>query len=472
MKIRKTISLSYLLCDFAGSSVAWGLFYFFRKYFIEHRIYGDSFTMEIGNKFYWGIILMPFFWTSLYAISGFYADPLRRSRIHEFGKSLLITLFGTTMIFFSLILNDVINDYKNYYLSFLALYGLQFSITWIMRFIITSAITSRIHRGTIGFNTLIVGSNGKAIEICRSIKSEKKSSGFLLTGYVSATGSNNPEVSKILPYLGKMEDLEKVVNDYSIEEVIIAVEGVEYDLVNDIVNRLCHRNVIIKAAPSMYDIVSGKIETASIYATPLIRVSRRIMPYWEFSIKQITDYFFSLLALVLLSPLMLILIIAIWIEDRGPVLFRQERIGRYGKPFNIYKFRSMSVDAENDGPMLASEGDNRVTTVGRFMRKHRLDEIPNFYNVLKGDMSLVGPRPERKYYIDQIIERAPYYNRVLTIKPGITCWGQVKLGYATDVDQMLLRLEYDLAYLENISVYLDVKILFYTLGTIVRGKGL
>jgi exopolysaccharide biosynthesis polyprenyl glycosylphosphotransferase len=472
MKIKKKISLSYFICDFAGSSFAWGLFYTFRKYFIEHRIYGDSFTMEIGNKFYWGVLLIPVFWTSLYGLAGFYADPLHRSRLHEFGKSLFITLIGAIVLFFSLILNDAIKDYTTYYISFIALYGLQFVLTWVIRFIITSWVSGKIHMGAIGFNTVIVGSNGKAIEIYNSIKSEKKSSGFILSGYVSATGSNNPAVSSLLPYLGNMEDLEKVVNDSHIEEVIIAVEGVEYDFVNDIVNRLCHRNLIIKAAPSLYDIVSGHIETASIYATPLIRVSRRIMPYWEFAIKQLTDYFASFLALVILSPVMLALSTAIWFEDRGPILFRQERIGRYGKPFRIYKFRSMAIDAESDGPKLATEGDSRVTHVGRFMRKHRFDEIPNFYNVLKGDMSLVGPRPERKYFIDQIIERAPYYNRVLTIKPGITCWGQVKLGYATDIDQMLLRLEYDLAYLENISVYLDIKILFYTLGTIVRGKGL
>ena len=472
MKIRNKVSLSYFFCDFAGSAIAWGLFYLFRKFIIEKEIYGNSFIPEIGNRFYLGVLLIPLFWTALYAITGFYADSLRRSRLHEFGKSLLITLTGVVAIFFALILNDVIKDYRNYYISFLVLFGLQFLLTWMPRFIITSWVTSRIHGGTIGFNTLIIGSNGKAVEICNSIRSERKSSGLLLTGYVSVTGSNNPSISSIIPYLGNMEDLEHIAAEYNIEEVIIAVENVEYELVNDIVNRLCHRNVIIKAAPSMYDIVSGKIETASIYATPLIRVSRRIMPYWEYAVKQLADYVISAIALLILSPVMLMLMLAIWIEDKGPVLFRQERIGRYGQPFFIYKFRSMAIDAENDGPRLASEGDSRVTRVGKFMRKHRLDEIPNFYNVLKGDMSLVGPRPERRYYIDQITERAPYFNRVLTIKPGITCWGQVKLGYATNIDQMLLRLEYDLAYLENISLYLDVKIIFYTFGTIVYGKGL
>ena len=189
-------------------------------------------------------------------------------------------------------------------------------------------------------------------------------------------------------------------------------------------------------------------------------------------VKMLLDYSVAALALLLLSPLMAVLAVLIRISGKGPVIFRQERIGRHGKPFMIYKFRSMEDDAEAGGPQLAVKGDKRITPLGRFMRKHRFDEIPNFINVLRGDMSLVGPRPERRHYIDQIRERAPSFNRVLAVKPGITCWGQVKLGYASDLDTMLERLDYDLLYLENVSLFLDLKIIFYTLGTIIKGKGL
>ena len=189
-------------------------------------------------------------------------------------------------------------------------------------------------------------------------------------------------------------------------------------------------------------------------------------------VKMLLDYTVAALALLLLSPLMAVLAILIRISGRGPVIFRQERIGRHGKPFMIYKFRSMEEGAEADGPQLAVKGDARITPLGRFMRKHRFDESPNFFNVLRGEMSLVGPRPERQHYIEQIRERAPWFNRVLSVKPGITCWGQVKLGYASDLDKMLERLSYDLLYLENVSLFLDLKIIFYTLGTIIKGKGL
>jgi lipopolysaccharide/colanic/teichoic acid biosynthesis glycosyltransferase len=196
------------------------------------------------------------------------------------------------------------------------------------------------------------------------------------------------------------------------------------------------------------------------------------MPNWQFMIKQVLDYTLSALALLLFSPLMAIMALLIKLSGKGPVIFMQERIGRYGKPFMIYKFRSMEEGAESDGPRLAVRGDARITPLGRFMRKHRLDEMPNFINVLRGEMSLVGPRPERSHYIEQIKQKAPWYNRVLSVKPGITCWGQVKLGYASDIDTMLERLDYDLLYLDNVSLFLDLKIIYYTLGTIIRGQGL
>lgn len=471
-KIARRIALSYLVADFAGSSVAWGLFYLYRKYFIETRLYGEYFRMELGNKFWLGIILIPLFFVMVYALAGFYSDPLRRSRLHEFGKSLAVTLSAVVLLFFVLILDDAVGHYSTYYRSFSVLFLIQFLLTWVPRFIITSGVSGKIHRRETGFRTIIVGSNGKAVSLLNDIRSEKVPAGNLITGYVSVDGSGGEPLASDVPWLGSSNDLVRLIGREELEEVILALEEDEYPVVEDLVNSICHLNVIVKAIPSMRNVISGHVEAGPIYATPLLRITYRKMPHWQVMVKLVMDYAVALTALVSLSPLMAVLALLIRLSGSGPVIFRQERIGRYGKPFIIYKFRSMDDGAEPDGPMLAVKGDNRITPLGRFMRKHRFDEIPNFINVLRGEMSLVGPRPERRHYIEQIMQEAPYYNRVLAVKPGITCWGQVKLGYASDVSRMLERLDYDLLYLENMSLYLDLKILFYTLGTIVKGKGL
>ena len=189
-------------------------------------------------------------------------------------------------------------------------------------------------------------------------------------------------------------------------------------------------------------------------------------------VKYVSEVSFSVLVLILLSPLLLLLAVLIWISGRGPVIYSQDRIGRNGKPFVIYKFRSMKFDAENIKPMLSGINEERITRIGRFLRKYRIDEIPNFINVIRGDMSIVGPRPERQFFIDQIVIRNPEFNELLNVKPGITSWGQVKYGYASDVDEMLQRLEYDLYYIRNRSLWFDIKIIIYTLGTIIKGEGL
>ncbi|MRR20043.1 sugar transferase [bacterium] len=471
-KLARRITLSYILADFAGSAVAWGLFYLFRKYFIETPLYGEYFRMELGNKFWLGIFLIPLFFLFVFAMAGFYSDPLRRSRLLEFGKSLGITLAAVVVLFFVLILDDVVGHYSTYYRSFIVLFLLEFLLTWIPRFIITSFVSGKIHRREAGFRTLIIGSQDKALRLIAEIMNERMPAGNLLTGYVTVDGHAGQPLSGKVPCLGTGEDILNVIEEHDIEEVILAMEEKEYPAVEKIVDAICYRDVLVKAVPSMRQVIAGHVEAGPIYATPLLRVSYRKMPYWQQMIKQTLDYSLSALALIILAPLMLALAVLIRSSGKGPVVFRQERIGRYGKPFMIYKFRSMDDDAEMNGPQLAVRGDTRITPLGRFMRKHRFDEIPNFINVLRGEMSLVGPRPERRHYIEKIKQKAPYYNRVLAVKPGITCWGQVKLGYASDIGKMLERLDYDLLYLENVSLFLDLKIIFYTLGTIIKGKGL
>lgn len=188
-------------------------------------------------------------------------------------------------------------------------------------------------------------------------------------------------------------------------------------------------------------------------------------------LKHTADLLFALLSLIFLSPFMVILAIIIRVSGRGPVIYSQDRIGKQGKPFSIYKFRSMVYDAEKGGPMLAGTNDEKVTRIGSFIRKYRIDEIPNLINVLKGDMSLVGPRPERQFFIDQIIKKAPEYTELQRVKPGVTSWGQVKYGYASTVGEMIERLHYDLYYMKHRSLWFDLKIILYTAGTVLRGKG-
>ena len=471
-KFARRITASYILADFIGSAVAWSLFYLFRKYFIETQLYGEYFRMELGNKFYLGILLIPLFFLAVYALAGFYYDPLRRSRLLEFGKSFAVTLAAVVALFFALILDDAVGHYSTYYKSFTVLFFLEFILTWFPRFAITSLVSGRIHRRVAGFRTLIIGSNGKAANLINDLKNEKMPAGNLIAGYISLDGSQRSPLAGEVPWLGTKDDVIKVIGEQEIEEIILALEENEYAHVEGLVNSICYRDVLVKAVPSMRQVITGHVEAGPIYATPLLRVSYREMPHWQYMIKVVLDYFLSSMALIVLSPLMGMLALMIRVSGKGPVIFSQERIGRHGKPFMIYKFRSMEDDAEAGGPRLAVRGDIRITRLGRFMRKHRFDEIPNFINVIKGDMSLVGPRPERRHFIEKIIEKAPYYNRVLAVKPGITCWGQVKLGYASDVDKMLERLDYDLLYLENVSLFLDLKIIYYTLGTIIKGSGI
>jgi exopolysaccharide biosynthesis polyprenyl glycosylphosphotransferase len=461
----------YVILDWLAALLAWILFYVFRKqaedpYFHEYFeiIYDDP-------KFWYGIVLIPLGWLLLYAMVGTYRKIYRKARLKELGQTFIHTLIGVTVIFFVAILDDVIITYKSYYQSFIILFTLHFLLTYSGRLALTSVTVRKIHKKLIGFNTIIVGSNGNAMAIYNEIENQEKSAGNIFVGFVSVHDKNEYKIGKILTHLGHYEQLKQIVTEHQVEEVIIAIERSETDTIDKIIAKLEDTAVVIKIIPIMQDILLGSVKLSGIWHAPLIQISPDLMPAWQQSIKRIMDVGISIMAMVLLIPLYVFTAIGVKLSSRGPILYSQERVGIRGKSFKMHKFRSMYSDAEKMGPQLSSDDDPRITPFGKFIRKVRLDEIPQFYTVLKGDMSLVGPRPERQYYIDQIVKRAPHYRLLLKVKPGITSWGQVKFGYASDVDEMIERLKYDILYIENMSIAMDLKILIYTIHIVLQGRG-
>ena len=461
----------YLIFDFLAAAISWTLFFIYRKAVIEPQHFGTDVPIELTSRFYMGLIIIPIVWITVYYILGFYKNIFRRSRLLELGQTFITALAGVVVIFFTLILDDFIDSYKNYYQLFFTLFALHFGFTYIFRLIITTRTIHRIHKRKIGFNTLIIGSNENALKVYNEMTSQIRPAGNKFVGFVGVENNNDALLSKSIPKLGQVSDLTNILETQGIEEVIIALETVEHERLSEILTIIENRQVTIWGIPDLYDFLSGMVKTNTIYASPLIKISNGLMPGWQENTKRLLDVFLSLIASVVIFPVFVTLAIIIKATSKGPVLYKQERIGRFGKSFSILKLRSMVADAENGTPALSKENDARITKIGRFIRKTHLDEIPQFFNVIIGDMSLVGPRPERRYYIDQIVKKAPHYTHLHKLRPGITSWGQVKYGYASNVDEMLERLPYDMMYLKNISLYIDFKILIYTLMVSVKGNG-
>lgn len=464
-------TIKYIFFDWLAAAIAWFSFYVYRKKSIEPLKFGYDIPLEFDTQFYYAIAIIPVFWLIIYASFGMYRNVYRVSRLKEFGQILGLSVFGTLIIFFALLLDDEVATYKNYYVLYFTLFALHFGFTSVFRFILSSITAHKIHGRKMGFNTIIIGSNEKAVELFKEMEAQPKSSGNKFIGFTHVNESEIHKMTSFLPHMGNCVDLKKVVEENAVEEAIIAVESSEHNQINKIINELSQSKVIIKVIPDMYDILAGSVKLSSLYDAPLIHVNPEIMPAWQQAFKRVIDIFVSLCVLVIGFPIYFFTAIGVKLTSKGPIFFSQERIGQHGKPFRIYKFRSMYIDAEKHGPALSSKDDPRITPFGKWMRKTRLDEIPQFWNVLIGDMSLVGPRPERQFYIDQITIEAPHYYHLLKVKPGITSWGQVKYGYAENVEQMVQRLKYDILYIENMSLLIDFKILFYTVLIVLKGSG-
>ena len=424
---RKKQQLLYVFIDILSSLLVWGCFLIFRWLVYDGRVFSiDSVLVPMFN-FYTPLLTYPIGCLVIYYLSGYYLRPLRKPYLRELRRTFVSALIISFGAFFIFIIDDPVTQYERYFTSLLVLFALQFLGSYIPRWLVT---------------------------------------------YISHKLDNDTPRTYTIHTMKEVEQFEQAHAVEPYDEVILDFKSKTKE--NDIytlINRLYPRNVEISVVPSLYDMLTGAAMIDEVSDQPLIHITEHKMSDTELCIKRAFDIVVSVAMLILLSPLYLILTLLVWYSSKGPVFYRQERIGLHGLPFEIIKFRTMCVHAETETPQLSADNDPRITKVGKWMRKYRLDELPQFWNILRGDMSIVGPRPERRYFINQIEEKAPYYCMIYKIRPGLTSWGPIKVGYTDTLDKMIRRLNYDIVYVENMSLTLDIKIMFHTIGVIFNGKG-
>lgn len=454
----------YFSLDIIASIIAWIIFFEFRFHVNDMVMFPSVAPLYNRASHIWmSLISFPIITSITNYLSGIYITSSPHSRIIEFFSTFVSNFFASIILYFILIPNDKVVDSQFYVYAFLVLWGLLFSIMYLFRL---SYTLFRIHH-LVKTKVLIIGTGSTA----QMLSKELRHKSCELIGHIRIENQQD-EASLKAPILGHLAQLSTVISDHHIERIIIASENRDDDYIYNIINQLIPLKVSVEVAPRTYEVLMGRFNIHNFSKSPTIQVNNSSMPAWQLAFKRATDIFFSALGMVLLTPLLLIIACGIKWSSKGPIIYKQERLGKDGKPFNILKFRTMVRDAEKEGPSLAHQEDPRITKIGAFLRKYRLDELPQLWNIFIGEMSIVGPRPERWFYIQQIQRRAPYYCLLYNIQPGLFSWGPIKIGYSDTIEKMIQRLNFDILYLNNMSLFLDLKIILYSIEVLIKGKGI
>lgn len=462
---KRTEKFLILITDLITINSAW-LFFFYL------RVQTGWFDVVAQPDVLLSMFAVYFYWLVIFTFVGMYRTWFASSRFDELSTLFKTSFVGIFFLLFLILYDDSNRGVSSPFRFYIFMYwGIFLSCVSAGRLIVRGVQRNLLINGIGRRNAVIVGFNPKSQNLHNTIKNHR-ALGIDVVAYAAALYESLGKDYNGIKVLGVVTDLEKIIDEFNIKNVIISLEKHHEETILEVISRCEGKNVEIKIVPDLYDIISGQVRTSQIYGMPLIDIMPELMPEWEKKIKRLMDIILSFLLIIITLPATLLASLLIKLESKGPIFYRQNRSGMNGKVFKIVKFRTMVADAEKlSGPVWSTKDDPRITRVGKFVRKVRLDEIPQALNILKGDMSFVGPRPERPFFVEKLSYEIPLYKRRLKVRPGITGWAQVKHKYDETIEDVKVKLRYDLFYIENMSLRMDFKILFRTIFVVLFGKG-